>query len=346
RATLQEEASKLDEQYADVMEQMRSAGRDPYEAKYVMPGLRERAQSIREQRTANRNRQAELDGQEATQGAGEIVGYKNPEIEAERATLQEEASKLDEQYADVMEQMRSVGRDPVEAQYAMPGLRERAQSIRERRTANRNRQAELDGQEAEQNFAIQQIRESGKSRERRVRFDYEEDVADNLNRAFNNFDGKTREAQLRTEYYEMLQAANPDKDSPAAQFMVNQAKRAEAWERYQESSSMTSLNWSQMQEAWSNWQKTKNGNTTQEEKVAAYESFSKAQNEYYDSYSSVIQAMRSYNDASKVEREVTSSGTFNAFETMENHNDWQKENAIRQTEFLKAIAENTENGLF
>ena len=268
------------------------------------------------------------------------------EIEAERATLQEEASKLDEQYADVMEQMRSVGRDPVEAQYAMPGLRERAQSIRERRTANRNRQAELDGQEAEQNFAIQQIRESGKSRERRVRFDYEEDVADNLNRAFNNFDGKTREAQLRTEYYEMLQAANPDKDSPAAQFMVNQAKRAEAWERYQESSSMTSLNWSQMQEAWSNWQKTKNGNTTQEEKVAAYESFSKAQNEYYDSYSSVIQAMRSYNDASKVEREVTSSGTFNAFETMDNHNDWQKENAIRQTEFLKAIAENTENGLF
>ena len=268
------------------------------------------------------------------------------EIEAERATLQEEASKLDEQYADVMEQMRSAGRDPYEAKYVMPGLRERAQSIRERRTANRNRQAELDGQEAEQNFAIQQIRESGKSRERRVRFDYEEDVADNLNRAFNNFDGKTREAQLRTEYYEMLQAANPDKDSPAAQFMVNQAKRAEAWERYQESSSMTSLNWSQMQEAWSNWQKTKNGNTTQEEKVAAYESFSKAQNEYYDSYSSVIQAMRSYNDASKVEREVTSSGTFNAFETMENHNDWQKENAIRQTEFLKAIAENTENGLF
>lgn len=131
-------------------------------------------------------------------------------------------------------------------------------------------------------------------------------------------------------------------NNPTTSFLAAQARRAESEEKYYQASQTASLNWDQLVVAQANWRAAYNSNATDDEKNAAYESYSKAQDEYYNSYSEAIQAMKTYNEETQIERDAYSSGTFSAFEAMDVNNNWQKENAVKQTELLKEIKNNTE----
>jgi hypothetical protein len=134
---------------------------------------------------------------------------------------------------------------------------------------------------------------------------------------------------------------------------ANRVRYSKAVSDYESAQSRAGVLNSQAQEAYKIWQDSIKNGASSDEVQANFEKYKSLWQESNSAQKGLQEALglarQARLDVIKGEferKESFSTGTFSAFEAMDAHNDWQKENTIKQTEFLKKICENTELGLW